>query len=68
MRIFKPFLGVDFDDFDIAPREVCIEAAQSVTELAKEYSGKSNTEPWPILIPYFLRAAELLLVDLGLPP
>jgi hypothetical protein len=60
LRVFWPFIDVAFEHYDINTNLICREAAQSITGLAETYTGVNKLGSWPLLVPYFLRAADAL--------
>jgi hypothetical protein len=63
--IFRPFACVAFDDFEINPQSICLEAAQSIIGLATMYTRVNTLGIWPLLVPYFVRSAGTLCASIG---
>lgn len=57
---FRPFIGVTLEGSNISPKEICIQAAQSILALAQSYDDLFTLRRVSGFIPYFVCASGLL--------
>lgn len=60
LYLFRPFLNVVLADSEIRPREICLQAAQSILALANSYGGLFTLRRVSPLVPYFVSASGLM--------
>ncbi|KAH6959953.1 hypothetical protein BKA56DRAFT_623991 [Ilyonectria sp. MPI-CAGE-AT-0026] len=58
--LFRPFVNVMIKDPDIRPREICLQASQSILALTQSYGDLFTLQRVSVFIPYFVSASGLL--------
>jgi len=62
--LFRPFLNLQFIGSSVSPREICTQAAESLTSLIQTYRQLYSLRRTPSFIPYMVLASNLaLLID-----
>ncbi|KAJ6439384.1 glycoside hydrolase family 79 [Purpureocillium lavendulum] len=60
LTLFRSFSSVDLGEFHVCPREICLQAAQTILVLTQSYAGLYGLGRVSPLMPYFVYAAGLL--------
>ncbi|KAJ6442323.1 2-deoxy-D-gluconate 3-dehydrogenase [Purpureocillium lavendulum] len=61
LSLFRPFVRTSFGgELNAQPREICLQAAQSILGLSQSYAGVFGLHRVSPLVPYFVCAAGLL--------
>ena len=56
---FRPFVGLDLDNSDLKPQEVCTQAVRSILALAQSYDDLFTLRRVSGFMPYFITASAL---------
>lgn len=69
LLLFRPFIKLSIIGSGLSPRDLCIQAATTISVLTKSYAELYTLRRTPSFVPYFVLASSIThVVSLGIPP
>ncbi|CAL3970830.1 unnamed protein product [Diplocarpon coronariae] len=64
--LFRPFIKLSITDSSVCPRDLCNQAAETISLLLKSYSDLYTLQRTPSFVPYFVLASSIVhIVKIG---
>lgn len=60
LLLFRPFIKLRFIGSDVVPRDICSQAADAISALARSYSRLYTLRQTPSFVPYFVLTSSII--------